>query len=382
MSAPMSSHKNVLKPIGCCLETQSPILVYESAMNSFLMDGIYVSHDTRQQHQPMEWSSRLKVARQIAHAILYLHTAFSRPVIHMAIHMRNILLDEHDVPKLQHFFYSVSIPEGEIDVEVYDGLRNVYFNPPELEATGKVTEKSDVYYFGELLLELLTGEESSNITRLAIDKYSSLIAYIHTCAQACSINEIVDPAIFSGKGDVSLEQQLQAVLDLALTCTEEDPQRRPTMVDVTKELRRIESFTDSHHPHPQTLTDSSTSPHRHHQSSRIIAEAHASLPKRFVVVLARGSERLSLVVVLASGFQFWVARFSSCYAPSLIFISLIPQLCWGLIFGFPLTKLLGFCRSSSSFVPQIANPPLPLTHLADPRRVCAVLVIFDFVSDW
>ena len=242
MSAQMSSHKNVLKPIGCCLETQSPILVYESAMNGFLMDRIYVSHDIRQQHQPMEWSSRLKVARQIAHAISYLHTAFSRPVIHMAIHMRNILLDEHDVPKLDHFFYSVSIPEGEIDVEVYDGLWNVYFNPPELEATGKVTEKSDVYYFGELLLELLTGEKSYNITRLATDKYSSLIAYIHTCAQACCINEIVDPAIFSGKGDVSLEQQLQAVLDLGLTCTEEDPQRRPTMVDVTKELRRIEKF--------------------------------------------------------------------------------------------------------------------------------------------
>ncbi|XP_075671801.1 serine/threonine-protein kinase ZRK1-like [Castanea sativa] len=240
MSAQMSSHKNVLKPIGCCLETQSPILVYESAMNGFLTDRIYMSHDTRQQHQPMEWSSRLKVARQIAHAISYLHTAFSRPVIHMAIHMRNILLDEHDVPKLDHFFYSVSIPEGEIDVEVYDGLWNVYFNPPELEATGKVTEKSDVYYFGELLLELLTGEKSYDITRLAIDKYSSLIAHIHTCAQACCISEIVDPAIFSGKGDVSLEQQLQAVLDLALTCTEEDPQRRPTMVHVTKELRRIE----------------------------------------------------------------------------------------------------------------------------------------------
>ena len=59
-----------------------------------------------------------------------------------------------------------------------------------------------------------------------------------------SINEIVDPAIMANGegGAASLPRQLQAVLDLALTCTEQDPQRRPTMVDVTKQLRQIERF--------------------------------------------------------------------------------------------------------------------------------------------
>ena len=121
------------------------------------------------------------------------------------------------------------------------------FCAPELEAIGKVTEKADVYDFGRILLELLTGEDSYNITRLTIDKDSTLLAYIRNRAQGSCINEIVDPAILAedGEGGASLEHQLQAVVYLALTCTEEDPQTRPTMVDVTKQLRQIERFVPS-----------------------------------------------------------------------------------------------------------------------------------------
>ena len=77
-----------------------------------------------------------------------------------------------------------------------------------------------------------------------IDKDFTLVAYIHNHAQGSCISKIVDPAILAGdgKGDASLEHQLHAVQELALTCKEEDPQRRPTMVHVTKQLRRIERF--------------------------------------------------------------------------------------------------------------------------------------------
>ena len=240
----MSAHSNVLKPIGCCLHTPSPFLVFEFATNGVLADRIYVSRVTELQHQPMVWERRLKIARQIAHALSYLHTAFPRPVIHMTIDMHSILLDEHDVPKLSNFYFSVSIPEDEADMEVNYVLWNVSFIAPEIKATGKVTEKADVYDFGRFLLELLTGENSRKISRLTIGKDSTLVANIHNRAQGSCINEIVDPAILAedGEGGVSLLRQLQAVMDLALTCTVEDPQRRPTMVDVTKQLRRIERF--------------------------------------------------------------------------------------------------------------------------------------------
>ncbi|XP_023895168.2 serine/threonine-protein kinase ZRK1 isoform X1 [Quercus suber] len=247
ISAQMSGHSNVLKPIGCCLHIPSPLFVFEYAANGFVGDRIFVSRVTERQHEAMVWERRLKIARQIAHALSYLHTAFPRPVIHMGIDMRCILLDEHDVPKLSFFYFSVSIPDGEADVEGFHGLRQFDFCAPEFKATGKVTEKADVYDFGQILLELLTGEDSRNITRLTIDKDSTLLAYIHNRAQGSCINEIVDPAILAedGDGGATLQHQLQAVVDLALTCTEEDPQTRPTMVDVTKQLRRIERFTQT-----------------------------------------------------------------------------------------------------------------------------------------
>ncbi|KAF3946056.1 hypothetical protein CMV_027635 [Castanea mollissima] len=206
ISAQMSAHSNVLKPIGCCLETTPLILVYEFAANGFLADQIYVKRVTELQYQPMVWERRLKIARQIAHVISYLHTAFPRPVIHMFMHMRDILLDEHDVPKLSNFIYSISIPEGETDVKGFWGIQNVRFCPPESKAS----------------------------------------AHMHDRAPGSCLNEIVDPAIMAiGERGASLPRQLQAVLDLAMTCTENDPQRRPTMVDVTKELRRIERFTQA-----------------------------------------------------------------------------------------------------------------------------------------
>ena len=132
ISAQMSGHSNVLKPIGCsyqkkkkkpigyCLHTRIPILVLEFAANGFLENRIYVSRVTELQHQPMVWERRLKIARQIAHALSYLHTAFPRPVIHLGILLYSFLLDEHDVPKLSNFYYSISIPEGEADVEFYN----------------------------------------------------------------------------------------------------------------------------------------------------------------------------------------------------------------------------------------------------------------------
>ncbi|XP_050281054.1 serine/threonine-protein kinase ZRK1-like [Quercus robur] len=206
----MSGHSNVLKPIGCCLHTPSPIFVYEFAANGVLAYRIHVSSVTERQHEPMVWERRLKIARQIAHALSYLHTAFPRPVIHMNIDMRSILLNEHDVPKLSGFYFSVSIPEGETDVEVHYRCLNPRVFAPEFNATGKVMEKTDVFDFGRFLFELLTGEDSQD-----------------------------------GEGGPSLEQQLQTFLDLGLACTEEDPQRRPTMVDVTKQLRQIERFTQT-----------------------------------------------------------------------------------------------------------------------------------------
>jgi serine/threonine protein kinase len=230
ISAKASAHKNILKLVGCCLETSIPSLVFEYAQNGVLADQIYIS---KRQGTPMLWQSRLKIARQIAHAIAYLHTGFSRPIIHRDIKPYNILLDQHDVPKLSDFSLSISIPEGETHVE--DLVKGHFgFVCPFYLNTCRITEKADVYGFGMVLLEILTGQQlfaanGKNEVQVLVDH-----------GRNHALNEIVDPAILEEEGGVGLEQQLQAMCQLALTCIENDPEIRPTMVDVTKELRRIE----------------------------------------------------------------------------------------------------------------------------------------------
>jgi serine/threonine protein kinase len=242
ISAKASAHKNILKLVGCCLETPIPSSVFEYAQNGVLADQIYVS---QRQGTPMLWQSRLKIARQIAHAIAYLHTAFSRPIIHRDIRPQNILLDQHDVPKLSDFSLSISIPEGETHVVTNLLSGALGFICPSYFTTHMVTEKTDVYSFGMVLFGLLTGRrpvdyaqeyEDESLGEESEDEYQPLKVYLSDHA----MNEIVDPAILAEEGGASLEQQLQAVWQLGLTCIEDDPEIRPTMVDVTKELRRIE----------------------------------------------------------------------------------------------------------------------------------------------
>ncbi|KAG2694475.1 hypothetical protein I3843_08G142600 [Carya illinoinensis] len=230
VSAKMCAHKNVLKLIGCCLETPSPVLVYESAENGTLSDRIYVSNP---QARPMPWNRKLKVAREIAHAIAYLHTAFSRPIIHRDIKPRNIFFDNRDIPKLSDFSMSIEIPEGEIEVKD-DVMGTFGFLCPSYIGTGIVTEKSDVYSFGSLLLMLVTGITLRDPYKIA-PGFTNFEDY-----RTNIVKKMVEFASQAGEVEAGLEQQLQASLELALICRDENPEFRPTMIDVTKELRRIE----------------------------------------------------------------------------------------------------------------------------------------------
>jgi serine/threonine protein kinase len=153
-SAKMSAHKNILKVVGCCLETPIPIVVFEPCKKGTLRSRIFGSDSNTftPHHQTMAWLRKLKVATQIANAIAYIHTGFSTPIIHMLIDPSNIFFDQKDVPKLSGFSYSVSIPEGETQV------KSCLFRK-------LLTEKHDVLLFGVLLLVLLTGKRAWDLSR-------------------------------------------------------------------------------------------------------------------------------------------------------------------------------------------------------------------------
>ncbi|KAF6138526.1 hypothetical protein GIB67_022560 [Kingdonia uniflora] len=230
------NHKNVLKLLGCCLDTEVPILVYEYAANGDLFEKI-IEKVGLGNHSVMSWESRLRIATGIANAVSYIHTATSKPIIHRDIKSGNILLDQNYVPKLSDFSFSISIPLGETHVE--DAVRGtIGFIAPEYIASGRLTEKADVFSFGMLLLELLTGKTPWSLARLAESLNILFLDYFRSFIDNNRLREIVDSSIWEEEEEI--KRQLQTFAELIVTCTEETPTERPTMMEVTKKLRQIE----------------------------------------------------------------------------------------------------------------------------------------------
>ncbi|XP_010506051.1 PREDICTED: non-functional pseudokinase ZED1-like [Camelina sativa] len=162
ISSMVSGHKNFLKLLGCCLEFPYPVLVYEYAESIICrpQNGSKYLFDVS-----LPWDVRMKIAKEVADALTYLHTAFSKSIIHKDIIPCKIFLDEKGTAKLTEFDNSVLIPEGEKFVEdVIEGtfgyLDHIYMN------TGRVTENTDVYGFGAFMLTLLTAMNPSLVDKL------------------------------------------------------------------------------------------------------------------------------------------------------------------------------------------------------------------------
>lgn len=220
----MSAHKNVLRLLGCCLETQFPTLVYEFPVNGSL-SHLCPNPNRRTQSQSLPLKSRLRIAWEIANVAAYLHTAFPRPIIHRDIRVDNFFLDQDCSPKLFDFFFCIIIPEGETHAtdEVVGITGNI---APESIYTGIFTEKNDVFSFSQLLSELLTGERGYYLSQ---DENAPLVNWR---------GGDTDPTIPVDSERIH-EHQAQK---LFLSCSSLTAEQRPNMVDVSKELLKILRF--------------------------------------------------------------------------------------------------------------------------------------------
>ncbi|XP_013633544.1 PREDICTED: non-functional pseudokinase ZED1-like [Brassica oleracea var. oleracea] len=159
LSARVSNHSGFLKLIGCCLEFPRPIMVFE--------DLEYIAVNERgslgsEDGPLLPWNVRLKIAKEIATAITYLHSAFPRIIIHRDICAKNVFLDKNGTAKLTDLTVAVTLPEGKSWIE--DRVTGIIgYIDPIYARTGIVTEYSDVYNvysFGILMLILLMGKPS------------------------------------------------------------------------------------------------------------------------------------------------------------------------------------------------------------------------------
>ncbi|KAF9669944.1 hypothetical protein SADUNF_Sadunf13G0017300 [Salix dunnii] len=230
----MSVHKSFVKLLGCCLETQIPILVFEYVGDRTLRDCLRGFEDAR--CRPLLWIPRSKIAMDMANAVAFLHAAFAKPIVFRNFKPSNILLDDNHEAKLSDFSYSISISEGESHVrDVVKGTLGVI--APEYVITGNFNEKLDVFNFGVILLVLLSGQTLYDRSRPAKEIF--LLRHVEKSIEDDRLNKVIDSTIIAEGAWPGKEQQLQAFAALALRCISEKEEDRPPMIDVSKELRKI-----------------------------------------------------------------------------------------------------------------------------------------------
>ncbi|XP_047974514.1 putative wall-associated receptor kinase-like 11 [Salvia hispanica] len=222
------NHRNVVKLLGCCLETEVPLLVYEFMPNGTLFDLI---HDPSSEF-PCTWNMRLKIAADIAGAVAYLHSASSVPIYHRDIKSRNILLDEKYVVKVSDFGTSRSVATDQTHLTTVVKGTFGYLDP-EYFRSSQFTEKSDVYSFGVVLVELLTGQRPISLDKTEEER--GLATRFLTCMEEECMDTILDPQV----REQGRKEEVILVAKLAQRCLHSKGRMRPTMKEVATEL---ESF--------------------------------------------------------------------------------------------------------------------------------------------
>ncbi|KAH7687221.1 Non-specific serine/threonine protein kinase protein [Dioscorea alata] len=231
------NHRNVVKLLGCCLETQVPLLVYEFISNGTLFQHLHAVRTSTT--SPMNWDIRLRIAVETAAALAYLHGVTSTPIIHRDVKSSNILVDENYTAKVSDFGASRLVPHNRTHVTtVVQGTLG--YLDPEYFHTGLLTDKSDVYSFGVVLVELLTREDPVSFGRLKDD--GNLILHFVTSVEENRLIEELDKETIEEAGIM----QLLAVAQLAEKCLNVKGEQRPTMAEVAVELEALRRLMNQH----------------------------------------------------------------------------------------------------------------------------------------
>ncbi|KAB2093359.1 hypothetical protein ES319_A02G091100v1 [Gossypium barbadense] len=251
-------HRNLVSLVGYCDEEGEQMLVYEFLPNGTLRDWL-----SAKSKRSLNFGMRLRIALGSAKGILYLHTEAHPPVFHLDIKASNILLDSKLNAKVADFGLSRLAPALEDEGAVPDHVSTVVrgtpgYLDPEYFLTHKLTDRSDVYSLGVVFLEMLTGMRPISHGR-------NIVREVNMAHQSGMMMSIID-----GRMGCYPSECIERFAGLALSCCHNKPEKRPSMLDVVKQLEYILTMI------PETESVSSGSVSSYPNSGKLLSPASSS----------------------------------------------------------------------------------------------------------
>ena len=226
-------HRNLVHLLGYCSFGEEKLLVYEYMENGSLDLWLRNKADAQ---KILDWPKRLRIAMGAARGLAFLHHGFIPHVIHRDMKSSNILLDASFEPRVADFGLARLISASDSHVTTHIAGTFGYI-PPEYGQSWRATRRGDVFSFGVVLMELLTGKEPTGSEYKDFES-GNLADWVKYMVRIGPGHDVLDPVIVMSNDGIWKTQMLQ-VLNIAISCTSEDPFRRPTMLQVVNDLKDL-----------------------------------------------------------------------------------------------------------------------------------------------
>ncbi|XP_042024419.1 probable LRR receptor-like serine/threonine-protein kinase At1g53440 [Salvia splendens] len=219
-------HPNLVRLYGCCIESNQLLLIYEYLENNCLARALFGKPEQR---LDINWATRKKICIGIAKGLAYLHEESRLKIVHRDIKATNVLLDKELNAKISDF--GLAKLDEEEDTHISTRITGtVGYMAPEYAMRGYLTDKADVYSFGIVLLETVSGKSNTNYRPK--EEFVYLLDWAYVLHEQGSLLELVDPILGS---DYSKKEALR-MLNLALQCANPSPTLRPSMSSAVRML--------------------------------------------------------------------------------------------------------------------------------------------------